>query len=311
MKSLHRAAALLLCANLSSTGRAIMVGDEVCITGFIMDRCECAVFLFPRLSSSNIIAVVFFSPHTSSHSLFHQFISVCIEDTDGTLLDNPNVISLQSPEEHSFHCLLDVGVCYESGFTVLGDKDPATDRHCVGFRLDDTDAILAAGRAAGKRGYCSTCTGTMDSDPEYGYRATIRGVVDDLGDGSDDVSDRPQLTNIQVLDASVGCDGNPTIPPGCPGEINWDEDATTVAVTTAAPETTVEATTTPEATTTAEATTTVAESPPPTPAPVEMMDDETPPPTPAPVDDTESSPASVMVGDEVCITGYIMDKCEC
>jgi len=64
--------------------------------------------------------------------------TVCIEDTqniygteEGVLLDNPKIVTLQHPEEHSFHCLLDVSSCYKSGFRVLGEKDPATDRQAL------------------------------------------------------------------------------------------------------------------------------------------------------------------------------------
>ena len=63
---------------------------------------------------------------------------VCVFDNGGVLLDSPNVVTLQNPEEHSFHCLLDVGVCAASGYQVLGTKDPTTDRHCPGFRLSES-----------------------------------------------------------------------------------------------------------------------------------------------------------------------------
>ncbi|KAL7529281.1 hypothetical protein ACHAXR_002878 [Thalassiosira sp. AJA248-18] len=162
--------------------QAVTVGDQVCITGYIMDN-------------------------------------FCIEFKDkgegGFLLDNQSVLTLQHPEEHSFHCLLDVSVCYQSGFQVLGEKNPDTDRHCLGFRLDDTDAVLAAGRAAGQSGYCSSCAGDSDAHPEYGYRATVKGTVKEMGDGSDGVTGSPILTNIELLDESVGCEGNPTVPPLC------------------------------------------------------------------------------------------------
>eukprot|EP00579_Thalassiosira_antarctica_P027634 CAMPEP_0202028584 /NCGR_PEP_ID=MMETSP0905-20130828/63530_1 /ASSEMBLY_ACC=CAM_ASM_000554 /TAXON_ID=420261 /ORGANISM="Thalassiosira antarctica, Strain CCMP982" /LENGTH=359 /DNA_ID=CAMNT_0048592299 /DNA_START=154 /DNA_END=1230 /DNA_ORIENTATION=- len=179
MKALHKAA-LLLATYLSSCHHAVavLVGDEVCITGYVMDN-------------------------------------FCIFDNQGFLLDNRDVTTLQNPEDHSFHCLMDVDFCFKSGFQVLGEKDPDTDRHCLGFRLDDTDAVLAAGRALGKRGYCTTCTGG-DSDRDYGFLATVKGTVKEIGDGSSDVvTGTPILTNVTMLDESVGCDGNPTLPPLC------------------------------------------------------------------------------------------------
>ena len=74
----------------------------------------------------------------------------CIEETGGTLLNDGDVITLQNPELHSFHCLLDVSLCYESGYQVLGPKDPETNRHCLGFRIGDAHAVLDAGRSLGR-----------------------------------------------------------------------------------------------------------------------------------------------------------------
>ena len=71
--------------------------------------------------------------------------------------------------------------------------------------MDDSEAVLTVGRATGKKGYCSTCDGGTQ---EKGFRATVKGIIKDLGDGSD-----PTLTSFTMLDASVGCDGddNPAI----------------------------------------------------------------------------------------------------
>ena len=133
---------------------AISVGDEVCITSYIIDN-------------------------------------FCIER--GTFLDNPSLNTLENPEEHSFHCLLDVDVCQEGGYQVIGDKNPDSGMHCLGFRLDDTDTVLSAGQAAGQEGYCTTCTGDA-SAPEYGWLATVKGTVSELGDGSSGVTGTPILT---------------------------------------------------------------------------------------------------------------------
>ena len=58
---------------------------------------------------------------------------------------------------------------------------------------------------------CTTCTNTSPSAPTKGYKATIKGTVIELGSGSDadgnvGVDSIPLLGNIQVLDASVGCE---------------------------------------------------------------------------------------------------------
>ncbi|KAL7534607.1 hypothetical protein ACHAWF_004885 [Thalassiosira exigua] len=151
--------------NLPSQSEAtIQVGDEVCITNFVMD----------------------------------QF---CINL--GNLLDNDSVVTLEGPEEHSFHCLLDPHVCRDSGYVVLTDKDSETGMHCLGYRLEDTDAVVAADSAAGQHGYCDICTGD-ESKPEYGFRATFKGTtVKELGDGSDGITGTPILDNITVIDESV------------------------------------------------------------------------------------------------------------
>lgn len=155
----------------SAVVEAIAVGDNVCMTGYIMD-----IF--------------------------------CIEL--GVLLDNPKITTLKEPENHSFHCLFDESVCYESGFVMLGEKDSLTSLHCLGPRLEQSDAAIAAGRAAGSSERstthitCRTCTGDA-SKPVAGYRATVRGTVKDLGDESSGVSGQPVLTSIELLDFEVGC----------------------------------------------------------------------------------------------------------
>ena len=161
---------------------AVSVGDEVCITSYIIDN-------------------------------------FCIER--GTFLDNPSLNTLENPEEHSFHCLLDVDVCQEGGYQVIGDKNPDSGMHCLGFRLDDTDAVLSAGQAAGQEGYCTTCTGDA-SAPEYGWLATVKGTVSELGDGSSGVTGTPILTNIEILSSDETCE-EATIPPLCVESSSVDE----------------------------------------------------------------------------------------
>eukprot|EP00956_Cyclotella_meneghiniana_P037439 scaffold138792_cov29-Cyclotella_meneghiniana.AAC.1 len=64
--------------------------------------------------------------------------------------------------------------------------------HCLGFRLDDTDAVVSAGQAA----------------------ATVKGTVSELGDGSSGVTGTPVLTNIEILSSDETCE-EATIPPLC------------------------------------------------------------------------------------------------
>ena len=129
-------------------------------------------------------------------------------------MDNPTVITLEHPEEHSYHCTLDIPDCNESGYVVLTDKNEETGMHCLGFRLDDSDAIIAAGRAKGAQGFCQSCTGAQGS-PEYGYRATIQGTVIELGDGTAGVSGAPLLEVTAVLDDSEVCETTAVVYPVC------------------------------------------------------------------------------------------------
>ena len=130
MKALPCALLLLLSTHHAPLTTAdLTVGEQVCMTGFIMD-------------------------------------TFCINR--GTLLDAPSVVSLKNPELHSYHCLLDVGVCIDSGYQVLGSKDPVNGLYCQGLRVDDTDKVVFAGRAHGttesQPGFfsCSTCSGMDD-----------------------------------------------------------------------------------------------------------------------------------------------------
>jgi len=94
----------------------------------------------------------------------------------GTLLDNPSVRTLEAPERHSVHCLVDVGRCRNSAFWLLGAKAAGSRDHSRLFALDATghDAIVDLAREVGSRSAgCSTCTGqgTLRS----GFQATVAG----------------------------------------------------------------------------------------------------------------------------------------
>ena len=60
----------------------------------------------------------------------------CIDRT--TLLDNPSINTLEGPDKHSIHCLVDVARCYDSGFELLSDPKEGETMHVRAFKLDET-----------------------------------------------------------------------------------------------------------------------------------------------------------------------------
>ena len=75
---------------------------------------------------------------SSNNVCFHGYVmdTYCIEL--GTLLDNPSKATLLYPQDHSLHCLVDVGVCRSSRFNMLA-ADPAAganaNLHCAAYNL--------------------------------------------------------------------------------------------------------------------------------------------------------------------------------
>jgi hypothetical protein len=118
----------------------------------------------------------------------------------GTLLDKPSLETLQNPEKHSVHCLVDVPVCSVSGYQILADPIEPQTTYCRAFTLDSNgnDMVIENARLIGD---CSTCSGTQ----KEGYRATIIGTVDNPNDKA------PLMMVTSVQDESVGCT-NTTIP---------------------------------------------------------------------------------------------------
>lgn len=129
------------------------VGDRVTVTGFIMDY-------------------------------------FCIER--GTLLDAPTVVTLEEPERHSVHCLIDVPDCAESNYEVLLDPAPGSEdaMYTRGFVLDDAAKALIRDLAK-EVGDCSDCDGT--GDWKFGFRARVQGTVVALGSDGE-----PPVISVQM-----------------------------------------------------------------------------------------------------------------
>ena len=125
---------LLLLAAITSLGGA-NAAREICVEGFVMDK-------------------------------------FCIDR--GTLLDKPRVKTLENPEKHSVHCLVDISQCYNSGFNILQPNPSGSPAYAYTFRLDDVgnQKVLEVARA---NGICSTCGngGTI----RKGLRGTFFGTI--------------------------------------------------------------------------------------------------------------------------------------
>ena len=124
----------------------------------------------------------------------------------GTLFDNAAVVTLEGPEKHSIHCLVDVPLCFNSPFELLADKLPGETEHARAYQLDDDGRTLAIelARAEGEKSACSTCTGGGGSKKK-GFRATVYGTHD--GTGSPTL-----LTVTNITTDTEKCPPTPTPP---------------------------------------------------------------------------------------------------
>jgi len=155
-------------------------GSRVCVTGFIMD-------------------------------------TFCIER--GTLLDNGAALSLidgQGPQMHSYHCLVDVSQCINSGFEMLEAPLEGSDTYCRILRFDaaGNQKMLEYARARGRRAAtpaanapapgsppvqaCTTCTG--EGDEVQGPSATVFGTISNPG------SNPPTFAVESIVSPDVVCD---------------------------------------------------------------------------------------------------------
>jgi hypothetical protein len=122
--------------------RALEVGEQFCVEGFVMD------FYCIKLNF---------------------------------LLDRQSIRTLEHPELHSVHCLVDVGQCNGSPYEILLDPLPGETLYARGWRLDDDtkDRIIDLARSVGS---CSTCDDRQGLI--QGLRAALNATVLDLGSSS-------------------------------------------------------------------------------------------------------------------------------
>merc|ERR1712032_610728 len=138
--------------------------------------------------------------------------------TLGYLLDKPWLNTLENPEEHSVHCLVDVGVCRNSGFWMLGPNDGDTPFKAE-FQLDTSgneQALTLARQEGLKTSGCYTCTNT--GTLEKGFQATIAGTLE--GNVLTTIAVRSSSTSCASLLASLAPESppSPQLPPSSPPE---------------------------------------------------------------------------------------------
>ena len=120
----------------------------------------------------------------------------------GTLLDNPSIRTLEQPELHSYHCLLDVRACTRSGYEILVDPINPGDLYTHGVALDEdgTTRLIELARSRGDPGSCTTCSGE-EGNERNGFRITAIGTLKDLGS-----SDAPPTITLNEVDVQAqGC----------------------------------------------------------------------------------------------------------
>ncbi len=120
----------------------------------------------------------------------------------GTLLDKPSLRSLQYPDQHSVHCLVEVDTCVASGYNILAPPASGKGDYSVAAKLDSAGNALVV--AMGKKvGICGSCSGT--GTILQGLRVTAKGKID--------YSTKPPTLQVtELLSATVPCSSKPTSP---------------------------------------------------------------------------------------------------
>ena len=131
----------------------------------------------------------------------------------GTLLDAPSVVTLQNPEKHSVHCLVDIDRCVNSGYNILvpnpkfGQGSEPKFGYALSLNQPGNDLVVKFARENGK---CSTCA--ESGNITAGLRFTYIGKVIPQGD---DVA-KFQVKNISLSPRIANSSSNDD---GCPNGI--------------------------------------------------------------------------------------------
>jgi hypothetical protein len=187
--------ALLLTSSVSAVS-GVSIGDEICVEGYVMD-------------------------------------TFCI--LRGTLLDKPNLASLEYPDRHTVHCLADEDVCSASGYEILTDPGPGETLYKRGWRMNErgTELLLWMVR---QFGVCSSCVegGTLVQGFRVAMNVTVLELATDdspplirLMEARSTNADEtycPMLTPAPSLAPSPIPTKSPSSPSDCLGSVDPDTD---------------------------------------------------------------------------------------
>eukprot|EP00245_Coleochaete_scutata_P006443 TRINITY_DN20885_c0_g1_i1.p1 TRINITY_DN20885_c0_g1~~TRINITY_DN20885_c0_g1_i1.p1 ORF type:complete len:179 (+),score=28.26 TRINITY_DN20885_c0_g1_i1:110-646(+) len=87
----------------------------------------------------------------------------------GVLFDNETAITLQNPEVHTIHCLVDIQSCVDSGYVILAPPASSGGKYSVKYELGAEGSALAktaaedARKAGQKRGLMLKVAGIDDN----------------------------------------------------------------------------------------------------------------------------------------------------
>jgi hypothetical protein len=173
---------ILVLSNGIRSAQALEVGEQFCVEGFVMDR-------------------------------------FCIDR--GTLLDRQSVRTLEGPDQHSVHCLVDVGRCVATNFEILLDPLPGGSTYARGWLLDDATKgrVIELAQSIGS---CSTCENREGL--VRGMRAALQATVLDLGSSSTP----PTISATDIQQSELGVNFCFQTPSNTPATIATLDDGSTV-----------------------------------------------------------------------------------
>ena len=127
----------------------------------------------------------------------------------GTLLDNPSVRTLENPELHSVHCLIDVNQCVTSSFEILMDPPSGSIDQLLynrGWRLDEESKQKSI-ELAQNVGSCSTCQ-ENDMNHVQGFRIVMNATITNLNLDDSDVPPTLKVHNMEDTTATFVAGSN-------------------------------------------------------------------------------------------------------